>query len=92
MYSDSWYWYTMDDWARLATKNNINVFQYVFSFNSLYGLLFLAGVPHANDYGVCHGDEISLLFGGALSSILPSADSQVSQDMVNWWTNFAKHG
>ena len=92
MYSDAWYWYTMDDWARLAIQNGLKTFQYVFSYDSLFSLLFLAGVPDSTDYGVCHGDEISLLFGGALSSILPSRDRKVSQDMIHWWTNFAKYG
>jgi len=92
MYSDSWYWYTMDDWARLAIQNNLNTFQYVFSYDSLFSLLFLAGVPDPTNYGVCHGDEISLLFGGALSSVLPSNDKDVSQDLIRWWTNFAKYG
>ena len=92
MYSDAWYWYTMDDWARLGLQNGLTTFQYIFSHDSLFGLLFLAGVPDSNDYGVCHGDEISLLFGGALSSILPSEDEKVNRDMVRWWTNFAKYG
>ena len=92
MYSDAWYWYTMDDWARLGLQNGLTTFQYIFSHDSLFGLLFLAGVPDSNDYGVCHGDEISRLFGGALSSILPTEDEKVSRDMVRWWTNFAKYG
>ena len=40
--------------------------------------------------GVCHGDELALLYLPlALSS---SGDRQMSRMMVDWWSNFAKHG
>ena len=92
MLSDSWFWYSVDDWARLAVKNSINTFQYIFSYNAFFNTLFLDGVPNSSEYGVCHADEIFLLFGGALSSIWPSEDNEVSKNMVQWWTDFAKHG
>ena len=92
MYSDAWYWYTTDDWARLAVQNGLTTYRYINSYDSLYGLLFITGVPNSSEYGVCHGDELTLLFGGALNNILPAADRKVSQDIVRWWTNFAKYG
>jgi len=84
MLSDAWFWYSADDWARLALKNNINTFQYIFSYEGFFG--FVPG------HGVSHADEVIYIFGGALSSIMPSDDAQVSQDMIKWWTNFAKFG
>lgn len=92
MYSDAWYWYTTDDWARLAVQNHLTTYRYIFSHDSLYGLLLLAGIPNSGNYGVCHGDELMLLFGGTLNSLLPYADRKVSEDMLKWWTNFAKYG
>jgi len=90
MYSDAWYWYTMHDWARLALAANLKMFRYLFAHETAVGLLTLAGVPHPNHYGVCHGDELALLYLPlALSS---SGDRQMSRMMVDWWSNFAKHG
>ena len=40
--------------------------------------------------GVCHGDELPLLFIPAV--LTNSGDRQVSRLLVDWWTNFAKHG
>ena len=92
MFSDAWYWYTTHDWARLTVQNNLTTYRYINSYDSLYGLLLISGVPNIEDYGVCHGDELMLLFGGTLSSVLPAGDKKVSQDLVRWWTNFAKYG
>jgi len=90
MYSDAWYWYTMHEWTRLAATDNLTIFRYIFSHNTALGLLALSGVPHPEQYGVCHGDELPLLF---LPLVLASPeDRQVSRLMVDWWTNFAKFG
>ena len=40
--------------------------------------------------GVCHGDELPLLFIPAV--LTNSGDRQVSRLLIDWWTNFAKHG
>ena len=46
--------------------------------------------PLTTCQGVCHGDELALLYLPlALSS---SGDRQMSRMMVDWWSNFAKHG
>ena len=84
MLTDAWFWYSADDWARLALQNNINTYQYIFGYEGLFG--FVPG------YGVSHADEVIYIFGGALSSIMPSHDVNVSQNMIDWWTNFAKYG
>ena len=40
----------------------------------------------------CHGDELMLLFGASINFALPADDKKMSQDLVRWWTNFAKYG
>ena len=40
--------------------------------------------------GVCHGDELPLLFIPAV--LTNSGDRKVSRLLIDWWTNFAKHG
>jgi len=90
MYSDAWYWYTMHDWARLALENGLTMFRYLFAHETAFGLLTLAGVPNPNHYGVCHGDELALLY--LPLTLSSSGDQQMSRMMVDWWTNFAKHG
>jgi len=90
MYSDAWYWYTMHDWARLGLENGLTMFRYLFAHETAFGLLTLAGVPNPNHYGVCHGDELALLYLPLMLS--SSGDRQMSRMMVDWWTNFAKHG
>ena len=93
MFTDAWYWYTTDDWTRLAVQNNLTVYRYINSYDSILSLLlFINGVPNMSDYGVCHADELLLLFGGALSSIFTEEDITVSKNFVSWWTNFAKYG
>merc|ERR1719427_8343 len=92
MYSDAWFWYTVHDWGRLLVQQNLPTWQYMFSFEATFGLLLLAGVPHAGRYGVCHGDEVPLLFGAALTPALPARDIAVSRELVGWWSQFAKSG
>ena len=85
--------------------NNLTTYRYLFNHNSALGLLVLEGVPHPEQYGgiklrssgfafhvkgVCHGDELPLLFIPAV--LTNSGDRQVSRLLVDWWTNFAKHG
>jgi hypothetical protein len=77
------------------------------SHNSTFGLLQLADVPNAGDYGlytrvvgttplrtpgVCHGDELFLLFGGGVGAVAGPADRAVSGLMMGWWGSFARHG
>ena len=86
--------------------NNLTTYRYLFNHNSALGLLVLEGVPHPEQYGdikltsfirralhvkgVCHGDELPLLF---IPTVLTnSGDRQVSRLLIDWWTNFAKHG
>ena len=38
--------------ARLATKNNLTTYRYLFNHNSALGLLVLEGVPHPERYGL----------------------------------------
>jgi len=90
MYSDAWYWATMDEWTKLAMVNNLTTYRYLFNHNSALGLLVHEGVPHPEQYGVCHGDELPLLFIPAV--LTNSGDRQVSRLLIDWWTNFAKHG
>ena len=85
--------------------NNLTTYRYLFNHNSALGLLVLEGVPHPEQYGdikdiiqmgiliekgVCHGDELPLLFIPAV--LTNSGDRQVSRLLIDWWTNFAKHG
>ena len=42
------------------------------------------------DQGVCHGDELALLY--LPLTLTSSGDRQMSRTMVDWWSNFAKHG
>merc|ERR550519_2691047 len=75
---------------RLAMTNSLTPYRYLFNHNSALGLLVLEGVPHPEQYGVCHGDELPLLFIPAV--LTNSGDRQVSRLLVDWWTNFAKNG
>ena len=68
-------------------------FYTVFSL-SLWPILYIemkkSFTPLIPCQGVCHGDELALLYLPlALSS---SGDRQMSRMMVDWWSNFAKHG
>ena len=46
--------------------------------------------PLATCQGVCHGDELALLY--LPLALTSSGDRQMSRIMVDWWSNFAKHG
>jgi len=87
MYSDAWYWYTMHQWTRLAVANQLTTYRYLFTHKTTFGLMSFAGVPFSNQYGVCHGDEVPLLYIPPLVAF--DGDRKL---LVEMWSDFAKTG
>src|SRR5581483_4827327 len=70
-------------------KNN-NLYSYMLSHSSPHNYI---GKDLQDVYGVTHSDDLFYLFGTALRDKTTSKENiQMSYDMINAWTTFAKTG
>ena len=97
MSSDALYNSCIDETIKLYWQTQAPVYQYVFDYkgsNSMVNLLVNSETPTVFPTGVCHGDELFLLFNLRIIGLRdPSPyDNRVSDRMTTLWTDFAKNG
>ena len=76
-------------WARLQSRTGKGkAYVYYFSHRPPY-----PDTPQFKSWGAAHAGEISYVFGNFSEAMQPSAaDRAVSEEMLSYWTNFAKTG
>jgi len=76
-------------WARLQSKTGKGkAFVYYFSHRPPY-----ADAPQYKNWGGAHAGELSYVFGNFPEAMRPSpADRTLSDQIISYWTNFAKTG
>lgn len=76
-------------WARLQSRTGKGkAYVYYFSHRPPY-----PDAPQFKDWGAAHAGEISFVFGNFSDAMKPgAADRMVSEEMLSYWTNFAKTG
>jgi len=96
MSSDALYNSCVDETIKLYWQTQSPVFAYVFDYkgeNSMVNLL-VNEQPTVFSTGVCHGDELFLLFNLRILGLRDSShmDDRVSNRLTSLWTDFAKIG
>ena len=73
--------------------NDMKAYQYKISYKGKYSFMDFYGVD-ASKLGVCHADELFYLFQPCYEVYveLPENDLVLSQELLSYWTNFAKFG
>ncbi len=76
-------------WARLQSSTGKGkVFLYYFNHRPNY-----PDQPRFKDWGPAHGSEISFVFGNFTKGMPATPeDRKVSEQIMSYWTNFAKYG
>lgn len=96
MSSDALYNSCIDETVKAYWQTQAPVYQYLYEYkgdNSMVNLL-VNSAPTLFPTGVCHGDELFLLFNLRIIGLrdLSPIDSRVANRLVTLWTDFAKHG
>ena len=96
MTTDSLYVSCVDETIKLYAQTRAPAYMYTFEYkgeNSMVNLL-VNNQPTYFDTGVCHGDELFLLFNLRINGMRePSLDDRrVGNRILTLWTDFAKHG
>ncbi|HKS83083.1 MAG TPA: carboxylesterase family protein, partial [Candidatus Acidoferrales bacterium] len=76
-------------WAKLQSDTGKGkVFLYYFNHRPQY-----PDLPRFKDWGPAHGSEISFVFGNFTKGMPATPeDRKVSEQLMSYWTNFAKYG
>jgi para-nitrobenzyl esterase len=76
-------------WAKLQSSTGKGkVFLYYFNHRPNY-----PDLPRFKDWGPAHGSEISFVFGNFTKGMPATPeDKKVSEQLMSYWTNFAKYG
>ncbi|MGA9882438.1 MAG: carboxylesterase/lipase family protein [Candidatus Acidiferrales bacterium] len=86
---DSTFAWATWSWAKLqASTGKDKVFVYYFNHRPQY-----PDLPRFKDWGPAHGSEISYVFGNFTKGMPATPeDKVVSEQLMSYWTNFAKYG
>jgi para-nitrobenzyl esterase len=76
-------------WAKLQSSTSKDkVFVYYFNHRPNY-----PDLPRFKDWGPAHGSEISFVFGNFTKGMPATPEDKiVSEQLMSYWTNFAKYG
>ncbi|XP_057380570.1 venom carboxylesterase-6-like [Daphnia carinata] len=83
-----------DDSVTLFSRfNSQPTYYYFYTHRGQFSFPQIVGVPPEIDLGVCHADELFLLFTpGYFPRLSVPADLKVSATLIDLWTSFAKNG
>ncbi|XP_046639314.1 venom carboxylesterase-6-like isoform X1 [Daphnia pulicaria] len=83
-----------DDSVNLFSQfNDYPTFYYFYTHRGQFSFPQLVGITPEMDFGVCHADELFLMFtAGYLPLISTPDDVKVSETLLDLWTSFAKDG
>lgn len=84
---------TDDSVALFSEFNSQSTYYYFYTHRGQFSFPQMVGVPPEIDLGVCHADELFLLFSsGLLPRLSVPEDLKVSATLIDLWTSFAKNG
>merc|ERR1712018_611804 len=99
MLTDAVFAYGVHDFItrHLPNAKDDSIFQYIYAHEGEHTLLMDMGDTTTAPYGVCHADELYMLFDPLFVDWIPEeglndGDSRVANTMVELWKNFIKTG